>query len=79
MRHINDRATTGLRGNIVEFERETKCVACGVHVFTTYSVPDFKVSKRRYDYPAHYRVKGGYPVFDARTDYIKVRFGKEAS
>jgi len=74
-RHVNDSATWGTGGVVIEFVRHTRCVNCKVDVFTTYGVPDFRVVRRKYIYPDNYQVKGGYPVFDARSDYITHRFG----
>lgn len=73
-RHMTDAVTGGLLGVIVEFVRTTQCNVCKTVIHTTYSVPDFRVSKRQYLYPDNYRVKGGYPVFDARADYLKSRY-----
>lgn len=73
-RHQNDEITR--RGKkVIQFVRVTKCNVCGVTIRTTYSVPDFRVIKRTYDYPDNYRVKGGLPVFEARDRYVKEILG----
>lgn len=72
-RHVNDRATFGTGGQVVEFVRTSQCVVCKGRTHVTYSVPDFRVIKRRYERPDLYSVKGGYSVFDARGDYVKHR------
>lgn len=74
LKHVTDEITRhGKR--VIEFTRVTKCIECGTQVRTTYSVPDFRVTKRKYDYPDNYQVKGGLPVFDARAVYVKKLLG----
>ena len=51
-----------------------RCLLCKTEIHTTYSLPDWRVIKRRYFHPDNYGVKGGYPVNDARDDFIIHRF-----
>ena len=70
LRFVTDRATTGTRRRVVEFVRVRECTVCGTRVETTYTLPEFRVKRRRYFYPDRYQVEGGYPVVEARVDYL---------
>lgn len=72
-RFVTDKPVTK-RGRVIEFTRITECDVCQTRIRTTYSVPDFRVKKRRYDYPDQYQVKGGFPIYDARAVYVSQRF-----
>ena len=71
---VTDRATKGARGRIVEFTRVRQCGVCGTRVETTYTLPEFRVKRRRYHYPDLYQVEGGYPMLEARSDYIEAAY-----
>lgn len=73
-RFVTDKATRGTQGQIVEFTRVMKCALCSTEIHTTYSLPGWRVLKRKYIHPDNYGVKGGFPVSDARDAYIIHRF-----
>jgi hypothetical protein len=75
LKFVTDKATRGAMGEVIEFTRITRCGVCKTEVHTTYGMPSYHVTKRRYYYPDMYGVKGGMSVFDARDKYIALRFG----
>lgn len=69
-RAVNATVTRGAGGQIVEFTRIAKCIVCQTQISTTYAQPDWRVTRRKYDYPERYQVKGGWPLYDARAKFV---------
>ena len=67
---VTDRTTTGTRKVLVEFWQEKQCEVCRTVRETLYELPSLRPKKRKYWHPDGYKVKGGFPVVDARAEYV---------
>ena len=74
LRFVTDRVTRGTGNQVVEFVRVMKCEVCTMVIETTYSLPGWRVLKRKYLPPDGYYVKGGLPLHQARDMFIINRF-----